>query len=242
MSTPQSSSDLAALGADLRDDLDRRIRHLLAPTATLPPPHIDEDTLIAHFQRALSSPLRADMLRHLARCALCCDRLEACADALRVADLRAPVVANAPRASASPVLLDIGDALMHIHLQVGASGALRVVTTDAEMRLEPALLMRRASRRPGLAFQKRLRDVTLQLALLSVSPSLLHATLTLDPARAGHNVNLLAGGQVLASEPLRLGQASFRALPIRALTLCLRGPTSHTLGHIRLDLDLADDL
>jgi hypothetical protein len=125
---------------------------------------------------------------------------------------------------------------MHVHVLVAADMALHVVTTDAEMRLAPALLMRRASARSGLAFQRRHPAFTVLLTLTAPSVTHASASLSLAPAPADAYVQVLASGQVIAGEPLRGGEVSFRALPVRALRLRLYTPAA-TLGHIHLDLD-----
>lgn len=235
-----------------RDLLDQQIRAAVAPIPAGAPPHIDDDTLIAHLQRGLAVEERAALLHHLARCAMCCDRLEASADALRISDLSTPTLPKAlpsiakkisPAADTSPALplFDVGRALMQMRVQIGMGGALRIVSTDAEMRVESATLLRRSARSPSIAFQTRVGAAKLQVALLATGAQL-QASLSLDPAPAGFQACLLIGGQVVASEPLRLGQAVFRALPARAVTICLRGPGAKSIGHIRLDLDTADDL
>jgi len=192
--------------------------------------HLSADLIVGHLERKLDSSLRGRVIAHLADCTTCCDKLELAAELLKV-----DVLPSAILATPADLPVDVGPALMHVSVAVEAS-SLRVLHSNAEMRVGMGAATRRGAAPAGVAFQRALGDGhTLTLELLEAGAGRLSLSTGIDPVPAGARVSLIERGRLSSTRPLKRGQAIFRSLPLDTLYLRLEAP-GRVLGHVRLEL------
>lgn len=193
-------------------------------------PHLEAATLLAHLERALDAPRRAEVVAHLAGCSECCDRLTLARDLMRLDRVGDSALARSP----VPEPLELGPALMRVTVSLSPQ-ALRVVESDAQLRIGSAVALRGGAGATGVGFRRALEAGELGVELLERGRGAVTVSVTLDGAPEAARVSRIEAGRLVETRPLVHGLAVLR-VPLRTSWLRLEAP-GRILGHVRLELE-----
>ena len=222
--TPNHSQHKSQDSATIESLLRRAANHSLHRRECGVGDHLSEESLLLHLQRELPPQARLQVIRHLAGCDLCLDRLELARELLPLDGLST---------NTSPQL-ELGIRLLEAHLAIDPM-ATRVLQCDAELLISQMQV--RGGRGRGVALRRELADARLGLELMPGEGRQLHLSIELDPAPRNGRVSLVQSGRILKTKPLRNGYALLATTAAGSLALRLEVP-GRVLGHAKLLIDI----